>query len=135
VTKVKKLEPLIKEKEEVLYVGDSAKKSKYNWLLIRTIIISVIVVLFFFRSIYAFYIGFRYYNLRFEEDNVTDTTQTETTPEETVIPVEPVIPSEEQTPSEEENNFDISEDTENVDATEPTTDIEQTNDTQTEAGL
>lgn len=65
----KKLEPLLKEEVETFPFLEEKKergKIKVDRVFITTIILSAIVVLFVGNSLYAFYIGFKHYDLRNE---------------------------------------------------------------------
>lgn len=68
--KKQKLEPLLKEEQETfpwLEEKKESKKIKIDKSLIITIIIAIFVVLWFGRSVYGFYIGFKYYDLRYDD--------------------------------------------------------------------
>lgn len=75
----KKVEPLLKDEVETFPFLD--KKStidlKIDRPFITTIIVTIIVILFVGNSLYPFYIGFKYYDLRFEKV-ATETEETET---------------------------------------------------------
>ena len=96
-----KVEPLIKEVEEKLYIGNDSLKKNTNGLLIRTILASIIVTFFTFRSLYAFYIGFTHYEERFKKEE-TKIVQRQSTnfPDEADIKPQllPVISTEEPNP-------------------------------------
>ncbi len=73
------LEPLLKDEEEKIVFGNDKKgknksknslKSCLNKSVILTVILTMIVFYFFGRVSYAFYIGYRYYNLRFVSTTV-----------------------------------------------------------------
>ncbi len=76
-----KLEPLLKEEVETFPFLQEEKnlKSKakikipLNRETITTIIVTILVLAFVYNSLYPFYIGFKYYDLRFE--NTTKTTE------------------------------------------------------------
>lgn len=72
---MKKLEPLLKDEVETFpFLEEKPKKEKgkFNLPLIITIILSVIILPFAGKTMYAFYVGFRYYDLRFENENVEE---------------------------------------------------------------
>lgn len=83
-------EPLLKEEtesfsfvnneEKTVVIGEPVKepkKKKFEKDKIITIILSVIVLIVVGRSLYNFYIGFKYYDLRFESEEVNNNEQTE----------------------------------------------------------
>lgn len=73
-----KLEPLLKDEEEKLaFLEDLSKESKkinekkkrrFDKATIITIVIAVIVLYCFGKTAYGFYVGFKYYDLRFEKE-------------------------------------------------------------------
>lgn len=72
------LEPLLKDEEEKIVFASTNKlitkekntgiKSCLNRAVILTVILTFIVVYLFSRTAYAFYIGFKYYDLRFDDN-------------------------------------------------------------------
>lgn len=75
----KKNEPLLKDVEETFpFLEENNKKEKPLKLgkeLITTVIVAILVIAFVARSLYPFYIGFKYYNLRFEKDSTETVNQ------------------------------------------------------------
>ena len=76
------MEPLLKDEEEKIVFGNNKKlivkehkMSKFKILLdkaiVLTVILTILVFYFFGRTAYGFYIGFKYYDLRFVENNTT----------------------------------------------------------------
>lgn len=76
-------EPLLKDEEEQLacLMEDKKKKEKkgINWVVVRTIIASILVLWFFIDSAIAFYIGFANFDLHYKtnEDNTKLVEETE----------------------------------------------------------
>ena len=75
------LEPLLKDEEEKIAFASNNKlsrknkngglKSCLNKSVILTVILTIFVFYFFGRTSYAFYIGFKYYDLRFSSNAAT----------------------------------------------------------------
>ena len=76
------MEPLLKDEVEKIVFGNNNKlivkehkMSKFKILLdkaiVLTVILTILVFYFFGRTAYGFYIGFKYYDLRFVENNTT----------------------------------------------------------------
>ncbi|HIS12876.1 MAG TPA: hypothetical protein IAB40_07200 [Candidatus Onthocola stercoravium] len=75
------LEPLLKDEEEKIVFASNNKlseknkngglKSCLNKPVILTVILTLIVFYFFGRTAYGFYIGFKYYDLRFASNIVS----------------------------------------------------------------
>lgn len=73
----KKIEPLLKEEIETFpflneEIKKENKKPNKTSTIIVTLIISAIVLYFVTQTMIAFYIGFKYYNVRFENNEVTE---------------------------------------------------------------
>ncbi len=67
----KNIEPLLKDPVETFgFLQENEEKvdGKRYKEIITTVIVAILVIAFVARALYPFYIGFKYYNLRFENE-------------------------------------------------------------------